>query len=125
MGRESRDPMTANDDVELAELRRRRLQEIQQMQQGATQNAYSAQQAEMERRDAERAEILRRVLTPEARERLGRIRLAKPDIAASVEQQVLALAASGRLQRPIDDAMLRALLERISPERREIKITRR
>ncbi|EQD71772.1 DNA-binding TFAR19-related protein [mine drainage metagenome] len=125
MGRESRDPMTANDDVELAELRRRRLQEIQQMQQGATQNAYSAQQVEMERRDAERAEILRRVLTPEARERLGRIRLAKPDVAASVEQQVIALAASGRLQRPIDDATLRALLERISPERREIKITRR
>ncbi|NNN17596.1 MAG: DNA-binding protein [Thermoplasmata archaeon] len=125
MGRESWDPMTANDDVELAELRRRRLQEIQQMQQGATQNAYSAQQAEMERRDSERAEILRRVLTPEARERLGRIRLAKPEVAGSVEQQVIALAASGRLQRPIDDATLRALLERISPERREIKITRR
>jgi programmed cell death protein 5 len=117
--------MTANDDVELAELRRRRLQEIQQMQQGTTQNAYSAQQAEMERRDSERAEILRRVLTPEARERLGRIRLAKPEVAGSVEQQVIALAASGRLQRPIDDATLRALLERISPERREIKITRR
>lgn len=117
--------MSANDDVELAELRRRRLQEIQHTQQGATQNAYSAQQAEMERRESERAEILRRILTPEARERLGRIRLAKPDVAASVEQQVIALAASGRLPRAIDDATLRALLERISPERREIKITRR
>lgn len=117
--------MAMNEDGELAELRRRRLHEIQQMQQGATQNAYSAQQAEMDRRDSERAEILRRILTPEARERLGRIRLAKPDVAAAVEQQVIALAASGRLPRAIDDATLRALLERISPERREIKITRR
>ncbi len=69
--------------------------------------------------------MLRRLLTPEARERLGRIRLAKPDVAQAVEQQVISLAASGRLQRQIDDATLRALLERIMPERREINITRR
>ncbi len=117
--------MSANDDSELAELRRRRMQQLQEMQQGAASNAYSAQQAEAERRESERAEILRRILTPEARERLARIRLAKPDVAAAVEQQVIALAASGRLPRAIDDATLRALLERISPERREIKITRR
>jgi programmed cell death protein 5 len=79
----------------------------------------------MQRRESERQEILRRILTPEARERLGRIRLAKPDVAASVEQQLIALAASGRIQRAVDDATLRALLERIAPERREIHITRR
>jgi len=38
---------------------------------------------------------------------------------------VISLAASGRLQRQVDDATLRALLERISPDRREIHITRR
>jgi DNA-binding TFAR19-related protein (PDSD5 family) len=42
-----------------------------------------------------------------------------------VEQQLLSLAASGRLQRQVDDATLRALLERIMPDRREITITRR
>jgi programmed cell death protein 5 len=117
------------DDAELAELRKRRLQQLQEMQGGghlATNAAYAnAQQAEAERRDAERAEILRRIMTPEARERLGRIRLAKPDVANAVEQQVIALAASGRLQRAIDDTTLRALLERIMPDKREIKITRR
>lgn len=86
---------------------------------------YSAQQAEADRRESERAEALRRILTPEARERLGRIRLAKPEVANAVEQQVIALAQTGRLQRAIDDATLRAILERIMPERREIKITRR
>lgn len=122
--------MAYESDAELQELRRRRLRELQEMQAaqggGASNAAYAAaQQAEMDRREAERSEVLRRLLTPEARERLGRIRLAKPDVAQAVEQQVIQLAASGRLQRQIDDPTLRALLERIMPERREIKITRR
>ncbi len=120
--------MAYPEDSELAEIRRRKIQELQTAGGGnpAAANAYaSAQQAEYERRESERQEILRRVLTTEARERLGRIRLAKPDVASAVEQQVISLAASGRLTRPIDDPTLRALLERIMPERREIKITRR
>ena len=120
--------MAYDNDQELAELRKRRMREIQEMQAAQSPgnaHAYAAQQAEAERREAERAEILRRLLTPEARERLGRIRLAKPEVAQAVEQQVISLAASGRLQRQIDDVTLRALLERIAPERREIHITRR
>jgi len=119
--------MAYGDDPELAELRRRRLQQIQETQGADTVNAqaYAAQEAERQRRDAERSEVLRRILTTDARERLGRIRLAKPDVANAVEQQLLALAASGRIQRPIDDPTLRALLERIAPDRREIRITRR
>ena len=119
--------MAVSDDSELAELRRRRLQQLQDSQASEAVNAqaYAAQDAEMRRREAERSEVLRRILTPEARERLGRIRLAKPEVAGSVEQQLLALAASGRIQRQVDDATLRALLERIAPDRREIHITRR
>ncbi len=119
--------MAPPEDDELAELRRRRVQQLQEMQTSEAVNAqaFAAQEAEMRRRDSERAEVLRRILSSDARERLGRIRLAKPDVAAAVEQQLIALAASGRLQRVVDDATLRSLLERISPERREIRITRR
>ncbi len=119
--------MAQGSDPELEELRRRRLRQLQDQQIGGASSAqaYAAQEAEMQRREAERAELLRRILTPEARERLGRIRLAKPEIASSVEQQLLSLAASGRLQRQVDDATLRALLERMMPERRDITITRR
>ncbi|HLM70282.1 MAG TPA: DNA-binding protein [Thermoplasmata archaeon] len=119
--------MAYGEDSELEELRRRRVQQIQNLQtsESANSQAYAAQEAEMSRREQERTEILRRILTPEARERLARIRLAKPDVANSVEQQLIALAASGRIQRAVDDTTLRALLERIAPERREIKITRR
>ena len=119
--------MAYGDDAELAELRRRRLQQLQDMQSSEVANAqaFAAQEAEMARREQERTEVLRRILTPEARERLARIRLAKPEVASAVEQQLIALAASGRIQRAIDDVTLRALLERIAPEKREIRITRR
>ena len=119
--------MSYGDDAELAELRRRRLQQLQDMQSSEVANAqaFAAQEAEMNRREQERTEILRRILTTEARERLARIRLAKPEVASAVEQQLIALAASGRIQRAIDDVTLRALLERIAPEKREIRITRR
>lgn len=121
--------MSYQEDPELAALRQRRLRELQELQAragaGPDPMAMAAQNAEAQRREAERFEVMRRLLTPEARERLARIRLAKPDVAASIEQQIMSLAASGRLQRQIDDATLRALLERIMPEKREINITRR
>jgi programmed cell death protein 5 len=118
--------MQGDEDSELEELRRRRLAALQaQAGGGIDPNMVVAQQAEAERRAAEQREVLRRILTPEARERLGRIRLAKPDIAQAVEQQILALAASRRLTRMIDDETLRQILERVMPEKRDIKITRR
>lgn len=116
-----------DEDAELEELRRRRIAALQS-QLGSPQldpNLLAAQQAEVDRRSSEQREALRRILTPEARERLGRIRLAKPDVAQAVEQQILSLAVSGRLRRQIDDETLRQILERLMPEKREIKITRR
>ncbi len=119
--------MAYQEDPELAALRQRRAREIQDMQARATVDpvAVAQQSAEAQRREAERFEVMRRLLTPEARERLARIRLAKPEVANAIEQQIMSLAASGRLQRQIDDPTLRALLERLMPERREIHITRR
>ena len=119
--------MADQEDPELAALRMRRAREIQEMQArgGPDPLAVAQQNAEVQRRESERFEVMRRLLTPEARERLARIRLAKPEVANAVEQQIMSLAASGRLQRQIDDPTLRALLERLMPERREIHITRR
>ena len=84
-----------------------------------------AQQQMRDQVQAQRQTILRQILTPEARERLGRIELAYPELADSIENQLIALAQSGRVQRAIDDATLKQILERVMPKRREIKIERR
>ncbi|MEK6987646.1 MAG: DNA-binding protein [Candidatus Thermoplasmatota archaeon] len=108
------------DDEELDAIRRRKLQELQQAQVQSV-----AQQQYREQVEAQKQTILRQILTPEARERLGRIELAYPELADSIENQLIALAQSGRVQKVIDDATLRQILERVMPRRREIKIERR
>ena len=69
--------------------------------------------------------MLRQIMTPEARDRLGNIRLANPQMADNVEMQLIQLAQSGRLRGVIDDAMLRNILGQIAPQKREITIERR
>ena len=108
------------DDEELEGIRRRKLEEIQRAQETA---GIRAQQTAQLR--AQRDLILRQILTPEARERLGRIELAYPDLAESIENQLVSLAESGRVQRAIDDPTLREILTRIIPKKREIRIERR
>lgn len=75
--------------------------------------------------DAQKQMLLRQITTPEARERLARVKLSRPDVAGVVEDQILSLGASGRLDRIIDDEMMRMLLDRLIPKKREIKIERR
>ncbi len=107
-------------DDELEELRRRKMAEIQRQQ---SQQAMMQEQAQ--RMEAERQAVLRQILTPEARERLGTVRIAYPDVAQSVEEQLIRLAQMGRIDQPIDDNTLRQILRRVSPQKREINIERK
>ncbi|HEX3001902.1 MAG TPA: DNA-binding protein [Methanoregula sp.] len=110
-------------DDELAELRRRRMAQMQQ-QAGDQQ----AMQEELERQQKMKSQIqmiLMQVLEPDARERLNTIKLTKPDFAGAVEQQLVALAQSGRLQKKITDAQLKELLRQLAPKKRDYSITRR
>lgn len=110
-------------DDELAELRRRRMAQLQQ-QAGDQQGM----QEELERQKRQKSQIqmvLMQVLEPDARERLNTIKLTKPDFAGSVEQQLVALAQSGRLKNKITDAQLKELLRQLAPAKRDYSITRR
>src|SRR5438552_6872680 len=95
------------DEDELDAIRRKKLAELQQYQTQAV-----AEQQYREQVQAQRQLILRQILTPEARERLGRIELAYPELKENIENQLIQLAQSGRVKSMIDDATLRQILER-------------
>lgn len=109
-----------SDDNELEEIRRRKLAELQQAQ--ASEEVETAQKEQYEQ---QRQAVLRKILTPEARDRMARLRIARPDFAQAVEDQLIMLATSGKLHTIIDDASLVKILERLTPEKREITIKRR
>lgn len=108
------------EDPELEAIRQKRMAELQQQAQ-----SQAAQQEQAQRVEAQKQGVLRQILTPEARDRLANIRLANPQMAESVEVQLIQLAQSGRLRGVIDDTMLRNILAQIAPQRREITIERR
>lgn len=110
-------------DEELEKLRKKRLRELQQEEQ--LRQSIEEQEAQQEEYEETKKMILRGILTPEAKERLGNIKIARPQIAEQIENQLIILAQTGRLKNKITDEQLRLILARILPKKRDIQIKRR
>jgi len=107
-------------DEELEQLRRKKLQELQQQE-----GLQEEQERQKEQFEKQKKTILRSIMTTQARERLGRIKIARPDVVESIENQLILLAQSGQLKNKINDEQLRLLLSKLIPKKRDIKIKRR
>ena len=108
------------EDPELEALRQKKMAEMQQNSQQQAAAQERAKQMEMQKQA-----ILRQIVSPEARERLANVKMTNPDLANTVEMQLIQLAQSGRLNEMVSDAMLKNILRQIAPQRREINIERR
>jgi programmed cell death protein 5 len=106
-------------DEELEALRRRRLAEMQRAAVDDQRRQQAQQQVERQKQA-----IIRRILTPEARQRLTNIRMVKPEFADELEMQLIQLAQSGRLRGQVTDEQLKKTLVQLEGQKREIKIRR-
>jgi programmed cell death protein 5 len=110
-------------DDEIAELRRRRMAQMQQ--QALDQQMMQEDMERQKQADSQMQIILMKILEPEARERLNTIKLTRPDFVKSVEQQLVMLAQSGRLKHKITDEQLKELLKQLQPAKRDFTIRRK
>jgi programmed cell death protein 5 len=83
------------------------------------------QQKMQQELEMQKKQTMIQILTPEARDRLGSLRLTKPDFVNQIELQLIQIAQSGNLRSKITDDQLKDLLKRVSGTKREINIRRK
>lgn len=62
----------------------------------------------------EKKQILRKIISPEGRERLSRVKLVKPELVSQLEDYLVGLYLSGRIKKSLSEAEIIKLLEMIS-----------
>ena len=106
-------------DDELEAIRRRKLLAMQQKVTDDQRQSQAEQQME-----AQKQELLRQILSPEARQRLTNLKMVKPEFTEQLELQLIQLAQMGKVPVPMSDAQLKQILIQLQSRKREPKIRR-
>lgn len=107
---------------DIEEIRRKRMQQLQQQAQQQSVDAESQERMRQEM-EMQKKQAMMQILTPEARSRLANIRLTKPEFVDQIELQLIQLAQMGRVQSKITDDQLKELLKKVAGQKREINIS--
>ena len=110
------------DEEELERIREQKREQLKDKAQSQDEDTMGAQRQQAE---AQKKAILRQHLTDGARKRLNTVKMSKPEAGEQVEQQVVALAQSGRLQDKIDEDQMKELLRELTPDSKSFDIRRR
>ena len=73
---------------------------------------------------AQKEQILKQVLSPEARMRLNNIKMVKPELSEMVEQYLVGMATQGKIPGQISDEQLKQILLSTQQPKRDFKINR-
>jgi programmed cell death protein 5 len=69
--------------------------------------------------------MLNSILTPEAKDRLERVAMVRPDNARAVEAHIMQLARARKLQEKVGEETLVAMLEQVSKQSSEQSAVRK
>ena len=72
----------------------------------------------------QKEQILKQILSPEARLRLNNIKMVKSELSELVEQYLIGMATQGKLPSQISDDQLKQILLSIQQPKRDFKINR-
>lgn len=105
--------VTVSSDGELEDIRKRRMLDLRKR---LAEGDQSSEQQEKEL-NAQKEAVLRQIITYEARQRLSRLRLVKPEFVEQIEMQLIQIAQSGRVKLPIEDKQLKQILIQLQPSK--------
>ena len=74
--------------------------------------------------EAQKEQILKQILTPEARMRLNNIKMVKSELSDLVIQYLIGMATQGKIPGQINDEQLKQILRSIQQPKRDFKINR-
>jgi len=106
-------------DEELDAIRRKKLSAYQQRASDEQKQTQAEKQMEEQKQ-----ELLKQILSPEARQRLTNLKMVKPEFTEQLELQLIQLAQMGKIPIPLSDAQLKQILLQLQSRKRETKITR-
>ncbi|KAF2034464.1 DNA-binding TFAR19-related protein [Setomelanomma holmii] len=116
-------------DEDLENIRRARLQQLQQQGGGGQGGEGSEQDSRKQQEADQRTSILSQILTPDASDRLGRIRLVKESRATDIENRLIMLARTGQIRQKVTEEQLKDILgavaEQNEKEEQKIVVNRR
>ena len=107
-------------DDELEELRRRKLSALQRQMTNEQKSEQMQKQLEIQKEN-----LLRSILSPEARQRLANLKMVKPEFTEQLELQLIQLAQQGKVPVPLGDAQLRQILVQLQSRKHEPTIRRK
>jgi programmed cell death protein 5 len=108
-----------SEEDELDEIRRRKLLALQQRLAGGQRQEQAEEQLELQKQA-----LLRKILSPEARQRLTNLKMVRPEFTEQIELQLIQLAQQGKLPIPLSDEQLKQILVQLQSRKRETKIRR-
>jgi programmed cell death protein 5 len=105
---------------EMDELRRKRLEELQNQSAREEDAQRTREQAESVKQ--QKQSILRSILSDQAKQRINNIKLVNPQMAEAIETQLINLAQSGRIRGVISEDQLLQMLRELQNTKRDTKI---
>jgi programmed cell death protein 5 len=104
---------------ELEQIKQRRMADIRRRMAEEERAEEVRQEVEIQKQN-----LLRVILSPEARSRLNNLKIVRPDFADQLELQLIQLAQQGKLPVPLTDDNLKKILIELQNKKRDIRITR-
>ena len=79
---------------------------------------------QMKQIEALKRQLLIKILTKDAYERLGRVRMVDPNTANNAELYILQVYQAGKIEKPLNDDQMKEILKLLS-QKKDINISRK